>query len=144
MDALGRGSDHPRCGLRVSCARRRCRVRDALGDKHGGVTYATEVRRLHDALAAALSRAGDPSGSTTLDSLFCVLRVGGVWEIDLNRLAASNPALQTAVIKAVAIGDTRTTNRRDALRSVALLPALFSRFDGLPTDPQVARRKPVS
>lgn len=118
------------CAFRARVEDAACAI--ALGDKHGGVTYATEVRRLHDALAAALSRAGDPSGSTTLDSLFCVRRVGGVWEIDLNRLAASNPALQTAVIKPVAIGGTRTPNRRDALRSVALLPALFSRFDGLP------------
>lgn len=116
----------------------RARVEDAacattLGDKHGGVTYATEVRRLHDALAAALSRAGDPSGSTTLDNLFRLRRVRGAWEIDLITLAASDPALQTAVIEPAAIRDARTPNRRDALRSVALLPALFSRVDSLPT-----------
>lgn len=116
----------------------RARVEDAacataLGDKYGGVTYATEVRRLHDALATAMPRAGDPSGSTTLDNLFRLRRVRGAWEIDLIKLAASDPARQTAVIEPVAIGDTRTPNRRDALRSVALFPALFSRVDSLPT-----------
>lgn len=116
----------------------RARVEDAacataFGDKHGGVTYVIEVRRLHDALATALSRAGDSPGSTTFDNLFRLRRVRGAWEIDLIKLAATDPALQTAVIEPTAPRDTRTPNRRDALRSVALFPALFSRVGNLPS-----------
>lgn len=97
--------------------------------KQGGMTYAAEVRRLFDALAAVL--AGEAHAPTIFGpcSTFALVRVEGVWEIDLVKSHTDAADLATAMEPhAVRSMPARQTSRRDVLGFAAFVPnALLKR-----------------
>lgn len=100
-----------------------------LERKRGGVTYADEVRRLYDVLAAILADAAHAPTDFGPCSTFALERVEGIWEIGLVKphtdAADRAPAMEPPAVRSA---PARPTSRREALGFAALLPgALLAR-----------------
>ncbi|KQT96087.1 hypothetical protein ASG60_20620 [Methylobacterium sp. Leaf469] len=97
--------------------------------KRGGMTYAAEVRRLYDALAAVLASEAHAPADFGPCSTFALARIEGIWEIGSVKSNIDAPDLATAMEPpAVQSMPARQINRREALGFATLVPgALLGR-----------------